>query len=65
VVYKDHETGREKEIARVNPGICEGCGACIPVCRPKAVDLLGFSDEQIYSEINVLSDVVEVKGKGT
>ena len=64
VTWKDHETGRDKEIARVNPGICEGCGACIPVCRPKAMDLFGFSDEQIYSEINVLSDVVEVTGKG-
>ena len=31
--------------------------------RPKAVDLKGFSDEQIYSEINVLSTPVNVKGE--
>jgi heterodisulfide reductase subunit A len=61
VEWKDPETGLETEIARVNPGVCEGCGACIPVCRPKAVDLYGFSDAQIYSEINALSDVFKVK----
>jgi heterodisulfide reductase subunit A len=61
VEWKDPETGLTTEIARVNPGICEGCGACIPVCRPKAVDLRGFSEEQIYSEINALSDMFKVK----
>jgi heterodisulfide reductase subunit A len=61
VEWNDPETGLETEIARVNPGICEGCGACIPVCRPKAVDLRGFSDEQIYSEINALADTVKAK----
>jgi heterodisulfide reductase subunit A len=56
VAWKDPESGREVEIASVNPGVCEGCGACIPVCRPKAVDLRGFSEEQLYSEINALAD---------
>ncbi|MFH1219443.1 MAG: CoB--CoM heterodisulfide reductase iron-sulfur subunit A family protein [Candidatus Eisenbacteria bacterium] len=58
---KDAETGAEVEVATVNPGVCEGCGACIPVCRPKAVDLEGFSEEQIYREINALSDTIKVK----
>ncbi len=58
---KDSETGAEVEVAKVNPGVCEGCGACIPVCRPKAMDLKGFSEEQIYSEINALSDRFKVK----
>jgi heterodisulfide reductase subunit A len=61
VPYTDPETGAETEVAKVNPGACEGCGACIAVCRPKAVDLKGFSDAQIYSEINVLSNVINVK----
>jgi heterodisulfide reductase subunit A len=61
VEWKDPETGLTAEIASVNPGVCEGCGACIPVCRPKAMDLRGFSEEQIYSEINALSDVFKVK----
>jgi heterodisulfide reductase subunit A len=59
---KDAEAGGEVEVARINPGVCEGCGACVPVCRPKAVDLRGFSDEQIYREINSLSDILKVKG---
>jgi heterodisulfide reductase subunit A len=59
---KDAESGLEVEVARVNPGICEGCGACIPVCRPKAMDLKGFSEEQIYGEINALSGRLNVKG---
>ena len=58
---KDAETGAEVEVAKVNPGVCEGCGACIPVCRPKAMDLEGFSEEQIYREINALSDTIKVK----
>jgi heterodisulfide reductase subunit A len=61
--WKDPETALEIEIAEVNPGVCEGCGACLPVCRPKAMDLMGFSEEQIYSEINVLSDEVKVKAE--
>jgi len=59
----DPRTGVEVEKAYINPGVCEGCGACLPVCRPKAVDLYGFTDEQIYSEINVLSQSFEVKDK--
>ncbi|HVP58271.1 MAG TPA: CoB--CoM heterodisulfide reductase iron-sulfur subunit A family protein, partial [bacterium] len=58
---KDVETGLEVEVAKVNPGVCEGCGACIPVCRPKAMDLRGFSEEQIYSEINALSGRLNIK----
>jgi heterodisulfide reductase subunit A len=59
---KDAVTGAQVEVAQVNPGVCEGCGACIPVCRPKAMDLRGFSEEQIYGEINALSDTLKVKG---
>jgi heterodisulfide reductase subunit A len=61
VLWKSPDTGIESEVARVNPGICEGCGACLPVCRPKALDLEGFSEAQVYSEINALSDVFKVK----
>jgi heterodisulfide reductase subunit A len=62
VKRKDAEAGGEVDVARINPGICEGCGACVPVCRPKAVDLKGFSDDQIFREINSLSDPIRVKG---
>jgi heterodisulfide reductase subunit A len=61
VKREDKRTGVEIEKAYVNPGVCEGCGACLPVCRPKAMDLMGFSDDQMYSEINVLAEPFKVK----
>ena len=41
-------------VARVNHGICQGCGTCVAVCPSKSVELQGFTDEQIYAEINAL-----------
>jgi heterodisulfide reductase subunit A len=41
-------------VARVNPGVCQGCGTCVAVCPSKSVELQGFTDEQIYAEINAL-----------
>ena len=41
-------------VARVLPGVCQGCGTCVATCPSKSVELLGFTDEQIYSEINAL-----------
>jgi heterodisulfide reductase subunit A2 len=38
-------------IARVNPGLCQGCGTCVATCRTKAIDLHGYSNEQIYAEV--------------
>jgi len=43
-----------KTIARVNPGLCQGCGTCVATCRTKAIDLQGFSNEQIYAELMTL-----------
>ncbi len=43
-----------KTVAYINQGLCQGCGTCVSVCRSKSIDLAGFTDEQIYSEINAL-----------
>jgi heterodisulfide reductase subunit A2 len=40
-----------KTLARVNPGLCQGCGTCVATCRTKAIDLMGFSNEQIFAEV--------------
>ncbi|RUQ31239.1 MAG: CoB--CoM heterodisulfide reductase iron-sulfur subunit A family protein [Candidatus Competibacteraceae bacterium] len=40
-----------KTIAKINPGLCQGCGTCVATCRTKAIDLHGFSNEQIFAEI--------------
>ena len=38
-----------KRTARVNPGLCMGCGTCVAVCPSKSADLEGFTEQQIYS----------------
>jgi heterodisulfide reductase subunit A len=39
-------------LANVNDGLCQGCGVCVPACRSKAIDLNGYTDEQVYAAIN-------------
>jgi len=41
-------------VSRVNPSLCQGCGACTVACRPGAMDLKGYSDEQIMREVDAL-----------
>lgn len=43
-----------RTVANVNEGLCQGCGTCVSVCRSKSMDLDGFSEEQIYSQIVTL-----------
>ncbi|MDR1712588.1 MAG: CoB--CoM heterodisulfide reductase iron-sulfur subunit A family protein [Coriobacteriales bacterium] len=43
-----------RQVSRVNPGLCQGCGACTVACKPGAMDLKGFSDEQIMKEVEAL-----------
>ena len=40
-----------RTIARINPGLCQGCGTCVATCRTKAIDLHGYSNAQVYAEI--------------
>jgi heterodisulfide reductase subunit A len=44
-----------KTVARVNEGLCQGCGSCVAICRSNSIDLDGFTDDQVYSEIATLS----------
>ncbi|GHT21216.1 disulfide reductase [Planctomycetales bacterium] len=43
-----------KRSARVNPGLCMGCGVCVAVCPSKSVDLEGFTEQQIYAQVESL-----------
>jgi heterodisulfide reductase subunit A len=43
-----------KRTARVNPGLCMGCGTCVSVCPSKSADLAGFSEQQIYAQLEAL-----------
>jgi heterodisulfide reductase subunit A2 len=43
-----------KTVARINPGLCQGCGTCVALCRSKSIDLQGYTNQQIYSEVMAL-----------
>ncbi len=42
----------ERTVASVNTGLCQGCGACTVACRSGALNLKGFTDEQILAEVD-------------
>ncbi|HEY9187149.1 MAG TPA: CoB--CoM heterodisulfide reductase iron-sulfur subunit A family protein [Ignavibacteria bacterium] len=52
---KDRNGNFVKYVAYVNPGLCQGCGTCNATCPSKSVELIGYTDEQIFAEINALA----------
>ncbi|MGL4943374.1 MAG: FAD-dependent oxidoreductase [Thermoguttaceae bacterium] len=52
---KDRSGKVVKHTARVNPGLCMGCGTCVAVCPSKSVDIEGFTEEQIYAQVESLA----------
>jgi len=40
-----------KMIAYVNPGLCQGCGTCVALCRSNSIDLEGYTERQIFAEV--------------
>ncbi len=51
---KDRKGNFIKNTARVNPGLCMGCGTCVAICPSKSIDLEGFTEEEVYAEIESL-----------
>ncbi|MCG6910610.1 MAG: 4Fe-4S binding protein, partial [Deltaproteobacteria bacterium] len=41
----------DKNVAEVNQALCKGCGACAAACPSEAPQLMGFSNRQIYAQI--------------
>jgi heterodisulfide reductase subunit A len=49
------ETLRDKRtVATVNEALCKGCGLCVAACRPKAINLRGFTNQQLLAEVKAL-----------
>jgi len=46
--------GQMKRVAEVNTTLCKGCGACSGGCRSNAIDLEGFTNEQIVDAVEAL-----------
>jgi heterodisulfide reductase subunit A len=45
----------EKTVAVVNAALCKGCGACAAVCKPRALDVAGWSIEQMESMVDAIA----------
>jgi heterodisulfide reductase subunit A len=43
-----------REVAAVNSGLCHGCGACTVACRDGAMNLAGFTNDQMLAEVDEL-----------
>ncbi len=41
----------EKNIAVVNEALCKGCGTCVAACRSGAPSLRGFTNAEVFSQI--------------
>ena len=48
---KDRNGNVVKVVAYVNEGVCQGCGTCAATCPSKSVELIGYTDEEIFAEI--------------
>ncbi|MDP2954661.1 MAG: CoB--CoM heterodisulfide reductase iron-sulfur subunit A family protein, partial [Chloroflexota bacterium] len=49
------ETRRDgRVIALVNEGLCKGCGLCVATCRGGAMNLRGFTSQQLLAEVTAL-----------
>jgi heterodisulfide reductase subunit A len=46
--------GRKVQRAEVNAGLCSGCGACVPVCPSRAIDIDGWRLDQYDAMVDGL-----------
>jgi heterodisulfide reductase subunit A len=51
---EEQELRGGSKVARVNPALCQGCGLCNATCLTGAIRLMGFTDDQLISEVEVL-----------
>lgn len=60
ITYIDKDFSRRQDgsmvrrVASVNPAVCQGCGACTVACMSGAMDLYGFSNNQIMAEVDAI-----------
>ena len=47
-------TTRERRVASVNEAVCQGCGACTVACMSGAMNLKGFTNQQIMAEVDAI-----------
>ncbi len=52
--YEARVFDEEKGIVSVNEVLCEGCGSCIAACPSGAAQQKNFTDDQIYSMVDII-----------
>jgi heterodisulfide reductase subunit A len=48
----------EKKVSWINDALCKGCGTCVAACPAGAITGKGFSDTQIYAELEGILEEV-------
>ena len=49
--YKAIDYIEDKNVSRVNSPLCKGCGTCVAACPAGAITGSGFTDKQVYAEL--------------
>jgi heterodisulfide reductase subunit A len=53
--FKAIEINKAKMVALINEALCKGCGICASSCCSGAIDLKGFTKEEVVAQINELA----------
>jgi heterodisulfide reductase subunit A len=48
--------GENRRVALANPAECKGCGLCVASCLSSAIQLKGFTDEEILAMVNTTAE---------
>ena len=51
---EEQVTRDKRTVSSINENLCKGCGLCVVACRPGAINLRGFTSQQLLSEVLTL-----------
>jgi heterodisulfide reductase subunit A len=52
----------DRMVSEINPALCQGCGTCVAACPAGAISGTGFSNDQIFAQIDGLLMDVNLAG---